>query len=254
MMSDEIEDNYKNSGFDDTVKIVGYVSFLAITLACLGMLGMAMYSTQTRVKEIGIRKVMGAESWQVVMVLSRSFLGIDRNSDHHRCAGWLFRWQYVFWENFVYKISISLGLIATGVLTIVILGSVTIASQTLRAARANPVKFFTLRIDQLLSLGLNPLKMAHGLLIDMDGVIYGGNVLIPGADKFIERLLNENIPFTFMTNNSQRTQAGGHTQTKTPRDRSRRQAISTPARWLPQVFSQARHHTEPCMCWAKAAC
>ena len=47
--------------------------------------------------------------------------------------------------------------------------------------------------------------MAHGLLIDMDGVIYGGNVLIPGADKFIERLLKENIPFTFMTNNSQRT-------------------------------------------------
>ncbi len=47
--------------------------------------------------------------------------------------------------------------------------------------------------------------MAHGLLIDMDGVIYGGNVLIPGADKFIERLLTENIPFTFMTNNSQRT-------------------------------------------------
>ena len=47
--------------------------------------------------------------------------------------------------------------------------------------------------------------MAHGLLIDMDGVIYGGNVLIPGADVFIERLLKENIPFTFMTNNSQRT-------------------------------------------------
>jgi len=47
--------------------------------------------------------------------------------------------------------------------------------------------------------------MAHGLLIDMDGVIYGGNALIPGADKFIERLLKENIPFTFMTNNSQRT-------------------------------------------------
>jgi NagD protein len=42
--------------------------------------------------------------------------------------------------------------------------------------------------------------MAHGLLIDMDGVIYGGNQLIPGADKFIERLLKEDIPFTFMTN------------------------------------------------------
>jgi NagD protein len=47
--------------------------------------------------------------------------------------------------------------------------------------------------------------MAHGLLIDMDGVIYGGDFLIPGADTFIERLLTEKIPFAFMTNNSQRT-------------------------------------------------
>lgn len=47
--------------------------------------------------------------------------------------------------------------------------------------------------------------MAQGLLIDMDGVIYGGNDLIVGADKFIARLLKEGIPFTFMTNNSQRT-------------------------------------------------
>jgi NagD protein len=47
--------------------------------------------------------------------------------------------------------------------------------------------------------------MEHGLLIDMDGVIYGGDFLIPGADTFIGRLLSEKIPFTFMTNNSQRT-------------------------------------------------
>jgi len=47
--------------------------------------------------------------------------------------------------------------------------------------------------------------MKHGLLIDMDGVIYGGDFLIPGADTFIARLLKDEIPFTFMTNNSQRT-------------------------------------------------
>ncbi|HNP77705.1 MAG: HAD-IIA family hydrolase [Cyclobacteriaceae bacterium] len=47
--------------------------------------------------------------------------------------------------------------------------------------------------------------MAQGLLIDMDGVVYGGDTMIPGADKFIEMLLKENIPFMFMTNNSQRT-------------------------------------------------
>jgi len=47
--------------------------------------------------------------------------------------------------------------------------------------------------------------MRHGLLIDMDGVIYVGDELIPGADRFIAHLLKEDIPFTFMTNNSQRT-------------------------------------------------
>jgi NagD protein len=47
--------------------------------------------------------------------------------------------------------------------------------------------------------------MAQGFLIDMDGVIYGGDVLIPGAAEFVTRLVKENIPFTFMTNNSQRT-------------------------------------------------
>jgi NagD protein len=47
--------------------------------------------------------------------------------------------------------------------------------------------------------------MKHGLLIDMDGVIYSGETLIEGADTFINNLLKNAIPFTFMTNNSQRT-------------------------------------------------
>jgi NagD protein len=47
--------------------------------------------------------------------------------------------------------------------------------------------------------------MAQGLLIDMDGVVYAGDSLIPGADQFINRLLKDNVPFMFMTNNSQRT-------------------------------------------------
>lgn len=44
-----------------------------------------------------------------------------------------------------------------------------------------------------------------GYLIDMDGVLYRGNELIPGADRFIERLQQHQIPFLFLTNNSQRT-------------------------------------------------
>ncbi|WP_145061963.1 HAD-IIA family hydrolase [Adhaeretor mobilis] len=47
--------------------------------------------------------------------------------------------------------------------------------------------------------------MRNGFLIDMDGVIYRGSQLIPGADRFINALLAQEIPFLFLTNNSQRT-------------------------------------------------
>lgn len=47
--------------------------------------------------------------------------------------------------------------------------------------------------------------MALGFLIDMDGVIYRGSRLIPGAQRFIEQLQEQDIPFLFLTNNSQRT-------------------------------------------------
>lgn len=47
--------------------------------------------------------------------------------------------------------------------------------------------------------------MKRGFLIDMDGVIYSGDKMIPGADTFIKTLQKEKIPFLFMTNNSQRT-------------------------------------------------
>ena len=47
--------------------------------------------------------------------------------------------------------------------------------------------------------------MRRGYLIDMDGVIYRGGELLPGADTFMKRLVRENVPFLFLTNNSQRT-------------------------------------------------
>jgi NagD protein len=47
--------------------------------------------------------------------------------------------------------------------------------------------------------------MRHGYLIDMDGVLYRGSQLIPGADEFIQQLRQRDIPFRFLTNNSQRT-------------------------------------------------
>jgi putative ABC transport system permease protein len=138
-MDEEIDEAYERTGLTDMLQVVSYVCFLAITLACLGMLGMAMYSTQTRIKEIGVRKVMGAESWQVVMVLSRSFLLLIAISIIIGApAGYAVGGMFL--ESYVYKIPMSFGLMFTGVATIVVLGIVTIASQTWKAAGVNPVK------------------------------------------------------------------------------------------------------------------
>ena len=47
--------------------------------------------------------------------------------------------------------------------------------------------------------------MKQGLLIDMDGVIYRGSKIIPGADTFVNNLVERDIPFLFLTNNSRHT-------------------------------------------------
>jgi putative ABC transport system permease protein len=138
MMTEEIDEAYTRGGFTDFLNIIGYVCFLAITLACLGMLGMAMYATQTRIKEIGIRKVMGADAWQVVMVLSRSFFWLIAIAIVIGVPTGYFLGG-MFLENYAYKIPISFTLMFTGVMTVVILGTLTIASQTWRAAEVNPV-------------------------------------------------------------------------------------------------------------------
>jgi putative ABC transport system permease protein len=139
MMEDEIDEAYTQGGFTDVLTIVGYISFLAISLACLGMLGMAMYSTQTRMKEIGVRKVMGATSRQVAVLLSKTFLilmiiattiGIP--------IGYFF--GDLFLSTYAYKIEISAGLILIGISIVGLLGIITVWSQTWRAASSNPVK------------------------------------------------------------------------------------------------------------------
>jgi putative ABC transport system permease protein len=138
LMSDEIDEAYTDSGFVDVVKIVGYISFLAVTLACLGMLGMTMYATQLRLKEIGIRKVMGASEREVVYVLSRGFLlliaiGAALGTPLGYFLG------TAFLDNYAYKAPLGIFTIASGFVVMSVLGMLTIGSQTWTASRRNPV-------------------------------------------------------------------------------------------------------------------
>lgn len=137
-MEEEIDEAYTRGGFSDMLNVIGYVCFLAITLACLGMLGMAMYATQTRTKEIGIRKVMGAGAWQLVLILSRSFLVLIAIAIVVGAPiGYMIGGMFL--ENYAYKIPISFMIMFSGVTVVVLMGALTIASQTWRAAVVNPV-------------------------------------------------------------------------------------------------------------------
>ena len=139
LMRDEINDAYVTSGFTDVLKIMQYISFLSIVLACLGMLGMVMYNTQLRIKEVSLHKVMGASVKDVIVLLSRSFIwliliGVLVGMPLSYLLGNLFL------QNFAYKISSVPLLIIFGAVITSLLGLITICSQTIKAALSNPVK------------------------------------------------------------------------------------------------------------------
>jgi putative ABC transport system permease protein len=139
MMDHEIDQAYETSGFTDIVKIVGYIAFLAITLACLGMLGMAMYAIQTRVKEIGVRKVMGASVYEITVLLSKSFALLIGFAVLMAVPASFYMGD-LFLSNYAYRAAITPWTLLFGVVLVLVLGLITICSQTMRAAGANPVK------------------------------------------------------------------------------------------------------------------
>lgn len=140
MMEDEIDDAYRQSGMSDVLVILEYITFLIISLSCLGMLGMAMYAAQVRVKEVGIRKVMGASVMDVVLLLSKSFMTLIGISILIGVPVSYFAGQ-AFLEGFAYKIQITPALLLTAILLISCLGLLIIWSQTIKVATSNPTKW-----------------------------------------------------------------------------------------------------------------
>ncbi len=139
MMEEEIDDAYRQAGFRDVLIIVSYITFLTVTLACLGMLGMAMYATQIRIKEVGVRKVMGASVADVVMLLSKSFMlliGISVIIG----TPISFLLGNLFLDLYAYKIEITPSLLGIGIGIIMGLGLMIVCSQTIKTALSNPVK------------------------------------------------------------------------------------------------------------------
>jgi putative ABC transport system permease protein len=129
---------FYNTVFSDIVQVVGFIAALAITISCMGLLGMATYATETRMKEIAIRKVLGSTDRQLVALLSKGFLKLLTISIILGIpASWFI--NNLWLEAMAYRTDVTLAMILLGVIILITLGGITIGSQTLRAAFANPV-------------------------------------------------------------------------------------------------------------------
>lgn len=114
-------------------------ALLAIFISCLGLLGLASYSTMQRTKEIGIRKVMGASVAGIVNLLSRDFLLLVLIS-FIIAAPIAWFGMHSWLKDFAYRIDISWWIFALAGLLAVLIAVGTISFQAIRAAVMNPVK------------------------------------------------------------------------------------------------------------------
>jgi putative ABC transport system permease protein len=136
-----MDDNFnklyvKEDKFGSTIE---YFSILAVFIACLGLLGLSSYATESRKKEIGVRKVNGATTFELVTLLIKDFsqlvviaFVISVPLAYYLGSKWL--------DNFADKtdIGIFIFILAGGVS--ILMAILTVSYHTIKAARANPVK------------------------------------------------------------------------------------------------------------------
>ncbi|MBC7828467.1 MAG: ABC transporter permease [Chitinophagaceae bacterium] len=120
-------------------EIVGVLAMLAIVISCLGLFGLASYSAERRVKEIGIRKVMGASVQNVVTLLSRDFIKLVLIAN---IIAWPIAWFALrkWLQDFAYRIEINWWIFFAAGACAVLIALLTISFQAIKAAIANPIK------------------------------------------------------------------------------------------------------------------
>ncbi|MCF0060228.1 ABC transporter permease [Dyadobacter chenwenxiniae] len=136
-LDDHFQQQYKSD--ERVAALFSWFALVAISIACLGLLGLAMFTAKNRTKEIGIRKVLGASVGSVVMLLSRDFL---RPVGLAILLASPLAWYAMTWwlQDFAYKTDIKLWtFLVAGVLAIGI-ALVTVSFQSVKAALTNPVK------------------------------------------------------------------------------------------------------------------
>ncbi len=120
-------------------KVFGVFAFLAILIACFGLLGLSAYSVLQRTKEIGIRKVLGASLQSILVLLSGDFLKLIFISLLLAIpVGWYIMSNWL--QEYAYRISIGWWVFAVAGAAAFLVAIITICIQIIKAAAENPVK------------------------------------------------------------------------------------------------------------------
>lgn len=135
-LDEEFNQLYKDDIRAGTFSLIFTV--LTVIIACLGILGIAIFTAQQRTKEIGIRKVLGASVPTIVLLLSEDFAKMAALATI--IASPVIWWMMTTWlDNFAYRIELQWWMLVMGGLIIIGITLITVSIQSLRAAKANPV-------------------------------------------------------------------------------------------------------------------
>jgi len=119
--------------------VVRYFSILAIFIACLGLLGLSSFSTEIRKKEIGIRKVNGASTIELLTMLTKDFSKLVLIAFIISIPiAWYF--SNLWLNDFAYKAQIGVGVYMVGGFSALLIALITVSYHTIRAALSNPVR------------------------------------------------------------------------------------------------------------------
>ncbi|TMM52130.1 FtsX-like permease family protein [Maribacter algarum] len=138
LYTDSIEKAF--SAVSMLIKIIGFLAFLAICISSLGLLGMVVFTTETRLKEIGIRKVLGAAGGSLVYLLGKSYLILLTIAALLAIPITYIIFDKLILTNIAYPKAIALSELTIGFFAILILAFLMIGSQTIKAVNTNPSK------------------------------------------------------------------------------------------------------------------
>jgi putative ABC transport system permease protein len=141
-----VDEDYRKLYANDLVisKLSVISACLAILISGLGLLGLVLFSAEQRIKEMGIRKVLGANLSQIMVLFSKDFLKLVIIAFLIAAPlGWYFMEHWL--QDFAYRIDISWWIFALAGMVSIIIAMLTVSYQAMKSARANPV--ISLRTD-----------------------------------------------------------------------------------------------------------